>query len=63
MVFEAEREVGFSVLGEWVSVFMGLGLGFCVVSSVLGGNFPGFSWDFRDDRGVGCWVFEITLRS
>ena len=40
----------------------GLGLGFCVVSSVLGGNLSGFSWDFWDDRRVGCWVFENIVR-
>ena len=53
-MFESEREEDFPVLGEWVSAFMGLGLGFCVVSSVLGGTLSGFSWDFWDDRGVGC---------
>ena len=44
MVFEVESEVGvgFSVLGGWVSDFMGLGMGFFKVSFVLDGNFFGF---------------------
>ena len=39
--FEDEREVGFSVLGGWVSIFMGLGMGIFVIASVLDGNFFG----------------------